>query len=171
MPRPPKSVTQLSAETSHRSKEELEQRAAAEPRYFKQDFICPKGLSPLEQQLWEETTAIFKEMQNCPICDADSRAILAYVEWLARGEEAKAAWIKGGKKIFQLVEVGKDKNGNPKFERQKDNDYQVMLDSTRECDRLRKGLCLDLTSRAKVGATKPPKNEDDILDMLNNRSD
>lgn len=160
--RKPKPIEAL---TGHYDKEEIEKRQEAEPSFQTQKFEMPDEISSDEEKKeWGILVSDLRLMENCPVADCDRNTMLTYVKALVSFKKADREWLSNPK---YWIEV-KDENG--KVIIKVNENYTIRKDMMNLIAKLKSDLCLDVVSRAKVGAARSSKKEkDDIFSKILNR--
>lgn len=149
MGRPPKTIAEVAGKLKL---EEREYRASVEPICYSKNFFLPDELNDKEKKEFKKIIELIRGIQNHPASDADIGQIIDLSKWLVRSKEAEKRWTDNGCKLRVMTATKIDADGISKgMELKKDEDYEIMLDSVKVIKDLRKQLCLDISSRARVG--------------------
>lgn len=165
MARNPISAKLINPVESKINTSELSEREEYEPDYNKQTFKCPKNLDAVAKKRWKEIKAIFLQMRNCPITDADSVTMAIHCQ-------AWSNYLKYDSQIKEdpslyLVRTKLDKDGNTVEQIVKNINYDLRHKEALVVLATTKDLCLDVISRARVGKAKMKAKKDGETSLMN----
>jgi P27 family predicted phage terminase small subunit len=169
MPRAPR--VNLDKNIQKRSNEHLKERESNAPVYLKQDFEPPPTLNEKELKVWGWLVAVFRETINCRVSDADIHLMEMYCRAKIAFDEADAE-IKKDPRYYQIIPIGKDRNGNIKTTAKPNPHYKIRRDNAMLCIKLFDQLGLSPLARAKAGlAAANAKSELDVFKEILDRDD
>lgn len=141
-------LTIIGGRRPHRSNEEVQARANAEPKGCKALFKVPREMSPDARKEWRRVVALYKQLDTEVLNDLDLSVLAAYCESVAIYRKAQMEYQK-----FPLY--GQD----PKTKLMMENPYiKIMNREGQNMARYAEQLCLSPVGRARMGLTKGKKN-------------
>lgn len=158
-------------EVSRKVKEDVESIEKHTPIYKSQDFIPPESLNSKELKVWQWLVKVFRDTVGCMVSDADVHLMELYCRAKVAADEADAE-IKRNPRDFIIIDLGVDKNGFPKTTAKPNPNYKKRKENSELCLKFFDQLGLSPLARARVGLKAAnARKEQDIYEMLNNRTD
>ena len=137
-------LTVIDGRTPHRSKEDIQARADAEPKGCAATFKAPKEMSPDARKEWRRVIALYKQLDSEVLNDLDLSILSAYCESVAIFRKAQTQYQK-----FPIY--WKDTNTGQSQE----NPYlKIMNREGQNMARYAEQLCLSPVGRARMGLAK-----------------
>ena len=150
-------LTVIDGRTPHRSKEDIQARADAEPKGCAATFKVPKEMSSDARKEWRRVVALYKQLDTEVLNDLDLSVLAAYCESVAIYRKAQLEYQK-----FPLY--GQD----PKTKQMMENPYiKIMNREGQNMARYAEQLCLSPVGRARMGLAKEKREaEQDPMAQL-----
>lgn len=150
---------------SRKTKENLKNIEDNTPVYESQNFIPPKTLDKDELEVWNDLVAIFRQTINCRVSDADRDLMELYCKAKATANKTDTL-IKQDPRAYIPIKCGDKEVYKP------NPYYKLRKENSELCLKFFDQLGLSPLARARVGVKGAnAKQEVDIFNLLNNRSD